>query len=151
MLVNEGERAPFVSLKDQNGEIVNTGDLTGNGWLVVYFYPKDETPGCTAQACTFRDHYEDLTDEGVTVVGISSDSVQSHRDFAAHHRLPFILLSDHEDTARREFGVPRSMGLLPGRVTYLIDREGIVRMIFNSQLRTSEHVEKVLSFIKRGK
>ncbi len=148
-MVKEGEKAPKISLKDQNGKMVDTGDLTGKDWLVIYFYPKDETPGCTAQACTFRDHYEDLSDAGATVVGISSDSVESHKDFAAHHRLPFILLSDTEGKARKAFEVPKSMGLMPGRVTYVIDKEGIVRMIFNSQFRASEHVQKVLSFIKK--
>jgi peroxiredoxin Q/BCP len=147
-MVNEGEKAPSITLKDQNGKMVDTGDLTGKDWLVIYFYPKDETPGCTAEACTFRDHYEDLSDAGATVVGISSDSVRSHKDFAAHHRLPFILLSDTEGKARKAFGVPKSMGLLPGRVTYVIDKEGMVRMIFNSQFKASEHVQKVLSFIK---
>jgi peroxiredoxin Q/BCP len=150
-MTNEGERAPQVVLKDQNGKMVNTSDLVGEGWLVIYFYPKDETPGCTAQACTFRDHYEDLTDAGATVVGISSDSVESHGNFALHHNLPFILLSDTEGEARKAFGVPRSMGLLPGRVTYVIDREGIVRMIFNSQMRAAEHVKKVLDFIGNKK
>lgn len=148
-MVKEGEKAPRISLKDHNGKMVDTGDLTGKDWLVIYFYPKDETPGCTAQACTFRDHYEDLSDAGATVVGISSDSVESHKDFAAHHRLPFILLSDTEGKARKAFEVPKSMGLMPGRVTYVIDKEGIVRMIFNSQFRASEHVQKVLSFIKK--
>ena len=147
-MIKEGDRAPELVLKDQNGKIVNTSDLKGKGWLVVYFYPKDETPGCTAQACTFRDSYEDLSDAGATVVGISSDSVESHRDFASHHNLPFILLSDSEGEARKAFGVPRSMGLLPGRVTYVIDRDGIVRMIFNSQIRAADHVKKVLNFIR---
>ena len=147
-MVKEGEKAPYIELEDQNGRMVDTGELTGKGWLVLYFYPKDETPGCTAQACTFRDHYEDLSDAGATVVGISSDSVKSHKDFAEHHRLPFILLSDAEGKARKAFDVPKSVGLLPGRVTYVIDKDGFVRMIFNSQFKAAEHVRKVLSFIK---
>ncbi len=148
-MVREGDNAPEILLKDQNGTLVKTTDLTGKEWLVIYFYPKDETPGCTAQACTFRDQYEDLTDAGATVVGISSDDVESHKDFSRHHDLPFILLSDTEGDARKAFGVPRSMGVLPGRVTYVIDKKGIVRMIFNSQLRTAEHVDRVLSFIRK--
>ncbi len=148
-MVKEGDIAPEIILKDQNGTLIKTTDLTGKGWLVIYFYPKDDTPGCTAQACTFRDHYEDLTDAGATVVGISSDDVGSHKDFSRHHDLPFTLLSDTEGDARKAFGVPRSMGLLPGRVTYVIDKKGIVRMIFNSQLRKAEHVERVLSFIRK--
>jgi peroxiredoxin Q/BCP len=116
----------------------------------LYFYPKDETPGCTAEACTFRDAYEDFTDAGAVVIGVSADSLSSHEKFAAHHRLPFVLISDEDGTLRRAYDVPSSMlGMLPGRVTYVIDREGKVQHVFNSQIQAKRHVKEALEVVKR--
>jgi peroxiredoxin Q/BCP len=110
--------------------------------IVLYFYPKDETIGCTKEACAFRDNYEELTKLGAEVLGISGQSVESHKSFASHYGLPFILLADEGNKVRELYGVPSSMGILPGRVTYIIDKKGVVRHIFNSQTQTRRHVEE---------
>jgi peroxiredoxin Q/BCP len=146
-MVKEGDIAPDISLPYKNGVPRRLFDILGEKWTVVYFYPRDGTAGCTAQACSFRDAYQDLSDEGATVIGISSDTSNSHSSFAEKYNLPFILLSDKEGKAREEFGVPKSLGLLPGRVTYLIDNKKVVRLVFNSQTRATEHVKKVLEYI----
>ncbi len=108
--------------------------------MVLYFYPKDDTRGCTAEACAFRDSYEVFTDSGADVIGISSDSPGQHAAFASKHRLPFTLLSDQGGQIRKRYGVPAVLGLLPGRVTYVIDRQGVVRQVFNSMTNISGHV-----------
>jgi peroxiredoxin Q/BCP len=123
--------------------VVRLSDFRGRP-VVVFFYPKDDTPGCTAEACSFRDRYEAFAEAGAEVVGISSDSPESHRRFAARHGLPFLLLSDADGAARSAYGVPRTLGLLPGRVTYVIDAQGVVRHIFNSQFRPARHIEEAL-------
>ena len=147
--IQVGDPIPPFALPDTTGQVVTSQSLLGAGPIVLYFYPKDETPGCTAQACAFRDSYEVFTDAGARVVGVSSDSPESHKAFAAHHRLPFTLLSDRGNTARRAFGVPSSFFVLPGRVTYITDREGVVQHIFDSQLQTQRHVEEALSVVTR--
>jgi len=138
--LKEGGTLPHFELQDQSGRTVRSSDLTGKGPFVIYFYPHDETPGCTAQACSFRDAFESFTDAGAAVIGISSDPPDSHMRFAQRHRLPFTLLSDPDGEVRKAFGVPRTLGLLPGRVTYIFDREGVLRHVFDSQMRTSDHV-----------
>src|SRR5262249_48961080 len=112
--------------------------------VVVYFYPRDNTPGCTTEACAFRDSYEVFKDAGAEVIGISSDSTESHSQFAKRHRLPFILLSDADGAGRKRYGVPATLGLLPGRVTYIIDKEGTVRHIFSAQFTPAKHIAEAL-------
>jgi peroxiredoxin Q/BCP len=112
--------------------------------VVLYFYPKDETPGCTAEACTFRDSYEAFKEAGAEVVGVSSDSVTSHEGFATKHKLPFILLADEGGKVRKEYGVKATLAILPGRVTYVIDGQGVVRHIFSSQTGVQRHVHEAL-------
>lgn len=146
--VSVGDRAPDFTLPDQTGKPVRLADLLGERAIVLYFYPKDETRGCTAEACSFRDSYQVFKDAGAEVVGVSSDSVDSHRGFAEHHRLPFILLSDAGGALRKQYGVPTTLGLLPGRVTYIIDREGIVRHIFSSQLQPEKHITEALNTLR---
>lgn len=124
------------------GDNVALSEFFGKKNVVLYFYPKDETPGCTREACSFRDSYEDLTNLGAEVLGVSGQSVASHKSFATHYGLPFVLLSDVDNAVRKLYGVPSSMGILPGRVTYIIDKQGIVRHIFNSQTQTQRHVEE---------
>ncbi len=136
--------APDFRLQSGDGGQVSLFDFKGRKNVVLYFYPRDETRGCTAEACSFRDSYEVFKDAGAEVIGISSDSPESHRSFAAHHRLPFILLSDIDTRVRKLYGVPSSLGLVPGRVTYVIDKDGIVRHVFNSQLQPSRHVDEAL-------
>jgi peroxiredoxin Q/BCP len=108
--------------------------------IVLYFYPKDDTPGCTAQACAFRDSHEVFTGAGAEVIGVSSDPVGKHATHVDRHKLPFRLLSDQGGEVRKSYGVPAVLGLLPGRVTYVIDREGTVRHVFNSMTRISQHI-----------
>lgn len=146
--IQVGDKAPPFTLPNAKGEGVSLQELLKKGPVVVYFYPKDETAGCTAQACAFRDAYEDFKALGAEVVGISSDSSTSHDSFAAHHRLPFILLSDKQGEARRLFGVPSSLGILPGRVTYVIDSQGVVRHVFNSQLQATRHVKEAKKILE---
>jgi peroxiredoxin Q/BCP len=142
--VNAGSVAPHFTLPSQSGEMVSLEDFLGRKPVVLYFYPKDDTPGCKREACAFRDDYEQFGGLDAEVVGISSDSVESHKSFAENHDLPFTLLSDEGGKVRQLYGVPNTLGLLPGRVTYVIDREGVVRHVFSSQLAASRHVEEAL-------
>ena len=144
-----GDPAPDFTLPDQAGNDVSLGSFKGRRVVVLYFYPKDDTPGCTKEACTFRDAYEDLSDAGAEVIGVSSDSPDSHKRFAARHRLPFTLLSDKGGALRKSYGVPATLGLLPGRVTFVIDRDGIVRHVFDSQLDATRHVREAKEAIAR--
>ena len=144
-----GDKIPNFKAKDSNGNDFDSQTLVGIKPLVIYFYPKDNTPGCTAQACSFRDQYEDFKDLGADVIGISSDSIASHQESTKHYKLPFILLSDPDQKIRKLFGVhSRIFGLLPGRVTYIIDKNGVVQMIFDSMLAT-KHIAKALETIKK--
>lgn len=143
-----GDRVPDFTLPDQNGQPVRLSDLLGERAVVLYFYPKDDTPGCTAEACSFRDSYTVFKDAGAEVVGISSDSAESHQQFAAKYHLPFVLLSDADGALRKRFGVPTSFGLFPGRVTYILDKDGIVRHIFSSQIQVEKHVTEALKTLE---
>ncbi|MGZ9735470.1 peroxiredoxin [Flavobacterium sp. GNP002] len=149
MELKVGDTIPNFTAKDTSGSDFNIATIVGHKPLVIYFYPKDNTPGCTAQACSFRDQYEDFKDLGAEVIGISSDSVSSHQQFTRQFKLPFILLSDSDKKIRKLFGVPAGMfGLIPGRVTYVTDKNGVVQMIFDSMLAT-KHIPKALEAIKK--
>ena len=143
-----GGPAPNFELESKSGEKVSLSDFRDKKNVVLYFYPKDETMGCTREACGFRARYESFIELGAEVVGVSSDSPESHRKFAEHHNLPFTLLSDPKKEIRKLYGVPSNMGFLPGRVTYVIDKQGIVRHIFNSQMHPEEHVNEALRILK---
>jgi peroxiredoxin Q/BCP len=145
--VRDGDIAPDFTLPDQSGNLVRLSDLLGHKTIVLYFYPKDETPGCVLEARAFRDRYEEFTAQGAEVVGVSSDSVKSHRRFIQRHALPFRLLSDRDNTVRALYGVERTLGLLPGRVTYVIDRTGVVRQVYSSQLLPTRHSREALSVL----
>jgi peroxiredoxin Q/BCP len=147
--VSVGDPAPNFSLRSQDGEVVELSGLLRRGSVVVYFYPKDRTPGCTAEAGAFRDSYPTFAELGAEVVGISSDSVDSHKGFASECGLPFRILSDTDGEVRRRYGVSSSMGIIPGRVTYVVDKGGIVRYVFSSQLRATRHVKEALEAIGR--
>jgi thioredoxin-dependent peroxiredoxin len=144
-----GDPAPAIELPDQDGSTVSLSDHRGR-WTVVYFYPADDTPGCTAESCSFRDSHEDFVEAGAVVIGISGDSAESHRSFADKHRLPFTLLADEDGAARRAFGVTRSFGVLPGRVTYVIDPDGVIQKVFASQFRPKKHMAEALAAIRAG-
>src|SRR5215210_7564392 len=145
--VRIGSKAPDFTLPSQSGEMVSLADFLDRKPVVLFFYPKDDTPGCTREACAFRDDYEEFSKLDAEVVGISSDSVESHRIFARRHRLPFTLLSDEGGKVRKLYGVSNTLGLFPGRVTYVIDEHGVIRHVFSSQLDTRRHVEEALKVL----
>ena len=141
--------APDFSLPAQTGENVTLSQFRGKKNVVLYFYPKDETPGCTREACTFRDSYELFTDLGAEVVGVSADTVASHKAFAEHHSLPFTLLSDVDNMVRKLYGATSALGFIPGRVTFIIDKKGVVRHVFSSQLQPEKHIEEAREMLKK--
>ena len=149
--LNVGDTAPTFTLRSQSGELVDLKNLIGKREIVLYFYPKDNTPGCTAEAKAFRDRYEAFKEVGAEVIGISSDSIESHRSFSTQCGLPFTILSDEGGVARKLYGVPSTLGLLPGRVTYIIDKRGVVRFIFNSQMNPTKHVEEAMRILSQIK
>lgn len=147
--ITVGSKIPSFELKDQNGELFNIESVLGKKNLIIYFYPKDDTPGCTKEACAFRDQFEVFQDIDAMVIGISGQSVESHHDFALKHRLNFTLLSDEGNNLRKKFGVPANMfGLIAGRVTYVVDKSGKVVFTFNSQMQAEKHVEEALKILK---
>ncbi len=148
MGIKVGDRAPDFSLPDQTGKKVSLKEFRGKCWVVLYLYPKDDSPGCTKESCTFRDQYDVFREVGTEVIGVSSDSTESHQQFASKYRLPFILLSDQGGKVRKLYGVPTTLGVLPGRVTYVIDKSGVVRHIFSSQFNPTKHIEEALMFLK---
>jgi peroxiredoxin Q/BCP len=145
-----GDDCPQFELVDQFGNTFNVKNWIGKKKLVLFFYPKDETPGCTKEACTFRDRHDEFLAYDCQVVGISSDSVDSHNQFANKHGFNYLLLADTDKKVRKLFNVPGSLfGLLPGRVTYIIDLEGKIRGIHNSQLNPVSHIEEAIELVKR--
>ena len=149
MALQIGDKIPNFSAKDNNGNDFDSDSIIGKKPVVIYFYPKDNTPGCTAQACSFRDQYEDFKDLGAEVIGISSDSVVSHEKFIQKYKLPFILLSDSDKKIRNLFGVKANLfGLLPGRVTYVADKNGIIQLVFDSMM-ASNHIPKALEIVTK--
>ena len=147
--IQAGDKAPDFTLPAQSGEPVRLSDRFGERAVVLYFYPKDDTPGCTAEACAFRDSHEVFAEAGAEVIGVSSDSAGRHATFAGRHNLPFTLLSDQGGRVRKSYGVPALLGLIPGRVTYVIDREGEVRHVFNSMTNIGQHVGDALEVVRR--
>ena len=146
--IRVGDAAPDFTLPTQSGAQVRLKDFIGKTAIVLYFYPRDNTRGCTAEACAFRDSYQVFKDAGAEVIGISSDSAESHQQFASRHSLPFILLSDANGAVRKRYGVPAALGLLPGRVTYIIDKQGIVRHVFSAQFAAEKHVTEALKVLQ---
>jgi peroxiredoxin Q/BCP len=146
--IRVGDVAPDFELPDQSGTPVRLRELVGQRAVVLYFYPKDGTPGCTLEARAFQNRYDRFTLAGARVVGISSDSVASHRRFAAHQQLSFPLLSDRAGAVRTLYGVEKTLGILPGRVTYVIDPAGVVRHIFSSQLQATRHSREALGALE---
>ena len=148
MALEIGDKIPAFTAKDDLGELVNSTDLVGEKPVVFFFYPKNFTPGCTKEACAFRDSYEDFRSMGAEVIGISSDSVSSHTKFKNKYRLPFTFLSDTNGKLRKLFGVKSELlGLLPGRETFVIDKDGVIRLKFNS-MNASKHLGKAMDKVK---
>ena len=143
-----GDSIPAIALPDADGVEHRSDQLAGRP-LVLFFYPKDDTPGCTAEVCAFRDSYSDLQALGAEVWGVSGDDAASHRRFVERHRLPFPLLVDRGNNLRQSFGVPSVLGLLPGRVTYVIDGQGIVQHVFNNLLDGPAHRREAIAALQR--
>lgn len=150
MAIQIGDRIPHFKATKQDGTAFDSQSIQQKP-VVIYFYPKDNTPGCTTQACGFRDAYQDFQDLGAEVIGVSADSVNSHQNFQQKHRLPFILLSDTDRKMRKLFGVPNALfGLIPGRVTYVFDAFGKCIYIFDN-LSAKNHISKALIAIQKSK
>lgn len=150
MALQIGDKCPDFRLKNQNNEWVDSKELISKKNLVIFFYPKDETAGCTKEVCSFRDTHEEFKDLGCEVLGISSDSVASHKKFAEKHRLSFDLLADTKKELRKAFDVPGNLfGLIPGRVTYIIDKNGVIRGIYNSLTDPLGHIQNALEAVKK--
>ncbi len=147
--VHVGDRAPEFTAQSHTGQEASLASYRGTSTVVLFFYPKDGTAVCTKEACSFRDAYEDFVQAGAVVIGVSSDSVESHQAFASGHRLPFVLLADADGSLRKAFGVPRTLGIMPGRVTYVIDKEGVVRHMFSSQFSADRHVSEALAVVRQ--
>lgn len=146
--IKVGDKIPSFTLQDQDGKDFNIDTVIGKYPLVIYFYPKDETSGCTKEACTFRDAYDAFHQYGAKVIGISGDDVNSHQEFAQHHQLNFTLLADPGNKVRKLFGVPKTM-MIPGRVTYIVDKHGVVVHTFNSLTKAEQHVAESLDALKK--
>lgn len=142
MALKVGDPAPLFEAPADSGETFRLADHVGKSFVVLYFYPKDDTPGCTREACAFRDSWDKIRALGAVVVGVSSDGVDSHRAFKAKHRLPFILVSDVGGKIRELYGVKRL--LIPPRVTFVIDKKGRIAHVYNSQLNAEKHAEEAL-------
>lgn len=148
MEVGIGDVLPNFKGIDQNGKEFNSADIIGKKVCVLFFYPKDFTPGCTKEACNFRDNYEDFQSFGAEVIGISGDSQSSHSKFAAKYGLPYTLVADDNGKIRKKLGVKKSLlGLIPGRETFVIDKNGVIQMRFNN-LDAAKHMQKALKKVK---
>ncbi len=146
-MIKNGDAAPDFELPEVSGQTFRLSERRGRP-VVLYFYPKDHTPGCTAEARAFRDRYETFAAAGAEIIGVSSDSIESHQRFAGKLRLPFPLLSDAGGEVRKLFGVEKTLGLIPGRATFVIDGDGVVRHVFASQLEATKHVDEALSALE---
>jgi peroxiredoxin Q/BCP len=149
MALKVGDRLPDFTAINTEGTVFESKDYIGTQPVVIYFYPKDNTPGCTVQACSFRDNYQVFKDLGAEVIGISADSVTSHLKFKSKFNLPFILLSDNNKKLRKLFGVENSLIFLPGRETFVADKNGIILMVFNS-MSSKIHIDKALQILKKA-
>ena len=148
MKVKVGDKAPDFALPNQSGEIISLKDYAGKRSVVLFFYPKDFTMGCTVETKTFSERYDEFKELGAEIIGVSSDTVESHGSFASECNAPFLLLSDQGARVRSLYGVDSSLGLMPGRVTYVIDRDGIVRHVYSSQLNPRKHVKEAMETLK---
>ncbi|MES2800836.1 MAG: peroxiredoxin [Bacteroidota bacterium] len=150
MAIKIGDLCSDFEAMNQHGESIRLSDYKNSKNVVLFFYPKDETAGCTKEVCSFRDSYEDFVSLGSEVIGISSDSHGSHQNFASKHNLNFHILSDPKGLIRKSFGVPsRFFGLIPGRVTYIIDKEGRVKDIFENLFEAELHIRNAMDVLRK--
>ena len=147
-MIQEGQAAPSFTLKDAAGKPWSLDALRASGPVVLFFYPRDESPICTREVCSFRDAHQDFDEAGARVVGISSDDESSHEAFARKQRLNYLLLSDPGGTVRRAYDIPKTLGVLDGRATFVIDRAWIVRMAYSAQLVAEGHTRKALDVVR---
>ena len=147
-MLKPGARAPHFSLQTADGGLLRSTEYLGQQPVVIYFYPKDDTLGCTIESCAFRDAHGAFVAGGAAVIGISADPVPAHRAFRDKYRLPFILASDPDRGTSRAYGVPEGPFGLPGRATFVIDRHGVVRDAFSSRLRVKTHVRRALQLVR---
>jgi peroxiredoxin Q/BCP len=147
-MLQPGDTAPAFELPSQTGELVRLGDFRGRQNVVLYFYPKDNTPVCTREACAFRDSYEQFASKETAVIGVSSDSSASHEAFALKHNVPFPLLADVNGALQRAYGVGRVLGFMPSRVTFVIDKKGVIRGVFSALFQAGKHVEEALQTLE---
>lgn len=146
--IKVGDQAPDVILATHDGRRFSLADFRGTQAVVLFFYPKDNSRICTREACSFRDAYDEFVEAGAVVIGVSGDSNDSHREFADEHQLPYLLVADTDGAVRRAFGVPKTLGLIPGRVTYVIDRDGVVQSVFNAPLQSQRHMDEALKTVR---
>lgn len=147
-MLKEGDKLPYFDLENQKGEHVTSEQLLGKKPLVVFFYPKNFTPGCTAEACSFRDKYEDFLEYGADLIGVSTDSQRSHERFANSLNLPYSLLSDPDKSLQKAFKInPQFFGILSRRVTFVFDKEGALVLAHDS-LNPTSHIYKALKALK---
>ena len=151
MSVEIGDPAPDFTATTSDGQQISLAGFKGKQSVVIFFYPSDNSPICTQEACSFRDAYEDFVKLGAAVIAVSADSDETHRDFAAKKKLPYLMVSDRGNALRKLFEVPSVMFVLPGRVTYVIDQEGIIRQIFSAQFVSNEHVQRALDAVNNFK
>ena len=146
MTVAIGDVAPTFDLPSTHGRIKLDRYL--GKWVVLYFYPADNTRNCTIEACTFKNSHQDFLDAGAVVIGVSGDTMESHKGFEARWKLPFPLVVDEDGALREAYGVPKTFGLFDGRTTFVIDKQGVVRDVFNSQFKAKQHYKRALGVVK---
>lgn len=146
--LQSGDPAPDFTAQAHNGQQVRLADYRGKSVVVLFFYPKDGTAICTKEACSFRDAYEEFTKLGAVVIGVSADSLERHRAFASDRALPFLLLSDKDGSLRKLYEVPNVLGLVPRRVTYIIDKAGVVRHVFSAMFSSQQHVTEAMEAVR---
>jgi peroxiredoxin Q/BCP len=139
-----GDQAPDFTATTFDGRQISLSDYRGKRGVVLFFYPKDGTSVCTKEACAFRDSYEKFADAGAEVIGVSGDSNDSHQKFSHEHKLSYPLISDADGSLRKKFTIPDMLWLVPRRVTYVIDKDGTIRMIFSALLASDDHVRNAL-------
>lgn len=144
-----GDRVPNATVITETGTQHTLDELRNDQITVLFFYPKDESPICTIEACSFRDAYQDFVTAQAVVIGVSSDSAASHQAFRENHNLPYTLIADEGAALRKAFNVPKRLGFLEGRVTYVIDRNGVIQHIFNAPFSAAPHVAEALRVVHK--